>query len=106
MTLLFLAPFAGKAIHIDDPMYLWAAHQIQSEPFDFYGFDVNWYGNEKSMVEANKNPPLVSFYLAFSAALLGWSELALHLAMLLPAMAAIVAAARNKMENPVPGQRR
>lgn len=93
MTLLFLAPFAGKAIHIDDPMYLWAARQIHSEPFDFYGFDVNWNGSETPMVEANKNPPLVSFYLALSAALLGWSELALHLAMLLPAIAAMVAIA-------------
>jgi 4-amino-4-deoxy-L-arabinose transferase-like glycosyltransferase len=93
MTLLFLAPFAGKAIHIDDPMYLWAARQIHNEPFDFYGFDVNWYGTETPMVEANKNPPLVSFYLAFSAALFGWSELALHLAMLLPAMLAMVAVA-------------
>jgi 4-amino-4-deoxy-L-arabinose transferase-like glycosyltransferase len=93
MTLLFLAPFAGKAIHIDDPMYLWAARQIHNEPFNFYGFDVNWYGYETPMVEANKNPPLVSFYLAFSAALLGWSEWALHLAMLLPAMSIIVAVA-------------
>lgn len=93
MTLLFLAPFAGKAIHIDDPMYLWAARQIHSEPFDFYGFDVNWNGSETPMVEANKNPPLVSFYLALSAALLGWSELALHLAMLLPAISAMVAIA-------------
>jgi 4-amino-4-deoxy-L-arabinose transferase-like glycosyltransferase len=91
MTLLFLAPFAGKAMHIDDPMYLWAARQIQEEPFDFYGFDVNWYGTETPMVEATKNPPVVSYYLALSAALLGWSEWALHLAMLIPAMLAMVA---------------
>ncbi len=45
------------------------------------------------MVEVNKNPPWASFYLALSAALLGWSEMALHLAMLLPAMSAMVAVA-------------
>jgi len=92
-ALFFLAPFAGKAVHIDDPMYLWAARHIQEEPFDFYGFDVNWYGTETPMVETNKNPPLVSFYLALSAALFGWSEWALHLAILLPALAVIVAVA-------------
>jgi len=88
-ALFFLAPFAGKAVHIDDPMYLWAARHIQEEPFDFYGFDVNWYGTDTPMVETNKNPPLVSFYLALSAALFGWSEWALHLAILLPALAVI-----------------
>ncbi len=92
-ALFFLAPFAGKAIHIDDPMYLWAARHIQEEPFDFYGFDVNWYGTDTPMVETNKNPPLVSFYLALSAALFGWSEWALHLAILLPALVVIVAVA-------------
>ncbi len=90
IALLCLAPFAGKAVHIDDPLYLWAAQQIQEDPFDFYGFDVNWYGFETPMVEVNKNPPLVSYYLAFSAALLGWSEWALHLAMLIPAIAVVV----------------
>jgi hypothetical protein len=48
--------------------------QICDEPFVFCGFDVNGYGYETPVVEANKNPPLASFYLAFSAALFGWIE--------------------------------
>jgi len=93
MTLLLLAPFAGKAVHIDDPMYLWAARQIQRKPLDFYGFDVNWYGIETPMAETNKNPPLVSYYLALSGAIFGWSEWALHLCMLLPAVAVLLGVA-------------
>ncbi len=86
VTVLCLLPFIGKAFHIDDPMFLWAAEQIQQDPLDFYGFDVNWEGITRPMAEVNKNPPLVSFYLAGATALLGWSEIAVHLAMLFPAV--------------------
>jgi len=82
-----LLPFVGKPFHIDDPMYLWAAQHITSDPLHFYDFDVNWYGSFAPMYEVNKNPPLVSFYLAAVGLLLGWSEVALHLGMLLPAIA-------------------
>lgn len=82
-----LLPFIGKAFHIDDPMYLWAAQHITEDPLRFYDFTVNWYGSFAPMYELNKNPPLVSFYLAAVGMLLGWSEVALHLGMLLPALA-------------------
>ncbi len=85
VTLICLLPFIDKAFHIDDPQFLWAAEQIQRDPLDFYGFDVNWQGVMRPMFEGNKNPPLLSFYLAGATALLGWSEVAVHLAMLLPA---------------------
>jgi 4-amino-4-deoxy-L-arabinose transferase-like glycosyltransferase len=90
LTAAFLLPFAGKPIHIDDPMFLWTARHIQGHPFDFYGFDVNWYGHVTPMAETMKHPPLVSFYLALAGALLGWSEPALHLAFLLPALAVVL----------------
>jgi len=77
-TLLCLLPFANKAFHIDDPI------------FDFYGFEVNWYGQLQPMYEITKNPPLASFYLAAVAAVGGWSEVALHLGMLLPALALVL----------------
>jgi 4-amino-4-deoxy-L-arabinose transferase-like glycosyltransferase len=82
-----LLPFAGKAFHIDDPMYLWAAQHIQEHPLDFYGFDVNWYGFPTAMAETNKNPPLVSYYLAGVALLVGWGEVPIHLAMFALALA-------------------
>ena len=85
---ILLLPFAGKAFHMDDPLFLKTARQIRSNPLDFYGFRVNWYGTEQPMWEVTKNPPLGSFFLALASALAGWSELALHLAFLLPAVAA------------------
>ena len=42
--LLLLGPFLGKAVHVDDPLFVWAAQQICRHPLDFYGFSVNWYG--------------------------------------------------------------
>ncbi len=94
VTVACLLPFIGKAFHIDDPMFLWAAEQIQRDPLDFYGFDVNWEGLTRPMAEANKNPPLVSFYLAATTALLGWSEVGVHLAMLLPAVLLVLGSYR------------
>ncbi len=83
-------PFLGKPFHIDDPMYIWAARQIQAHPLDFYGFSVNWHGTTTPMVEAMQNPPLVSYYIAAAAAVVGWSEVGLHLAMLLPAIGVVL----------------
>lgn len=83
-------PFLDKAFHIDDPVYLRVAQEIVRDPANFHGFDINWYGYFAPMYEVNKNPPLVSFYIAAAAGLLGWSEQGVHLAMLLPALAAIL----------------
>ena len=38
-----LAPFINKAFHIDEPLFIWMAHQISRHPQDPYGFSVNWY---------------------------------------------------------------
>jgi 4-amino-4-deoxy-L-arabinose transferase-like glycosyltransferase len=82
-----LAPFLAKPFHIDDPMYIWAAQHIAEDPVGFYDFDVNWHGFRAPMYQMNKNPPLVSFYLALVGRAFGWSETALHLGMMLPALA-------------------
>ena len=88
VPLLCLGPFVTKAFHIDDPLFLWAARHIMDDPFDFYGFSANWYGHEMPMSAITMNPPLVSYYIAAATSLLGWSELALHIAFLVPAGAA------------------
>ncbi len=90
LTLLVLLPFAGKAVHIDDTLFLKAARQISEKPFDPYGFDVNWYGAVMRMSEVTKNPPLASYYMALAGWLMGWSEVSLHLAFLLPAVGAVL----------------
>lgn len=84
-----LALFAGKAFTIDDTLFLWLARHLQESPLDFYGFDVNWYGIDQPMHAVTKNPPLAGYFLALAAALVGWSERALHLAFLVPAAAAV-----------------
>ncbi len=86
LPVLCLLPFLDKAVNIDDPMFIWSAQQILKDPFDFYGFHVNWYGYSLDRADlVNQNPPGVAYYLAVAGALFGWSERALHAAMLLPA---------------------
>ena len=90
LTVVVLLPFAGKAFHIDDPLFLWTARQIHDQPFDFYGFDVNWYGSPMPMHEVTQNPPLAGYFIALAALLVGWSEIGLRLAFLLPAVAVTI----------------
>lgn len=85
-----LAPFLAKPFNMDDPLFIWAAHHIQSQPLNPYGFDVNWYGTTNPMWDVTKNPPLLCYYLAGVGKLFSWSEISLHCAMLLPAILAIL----------------
>jgi 4-amino-4-deoxy-L-arabinose transferase-like glycosyltransferase len=89
LSTALLVPFLGKPLHLDDPMYVWTAERIAQHPGDFYGLDVNWCYTREPMARANDNPPLVSYALAAAGALLGWSEPALHGAMLGAALLAV-----------------
>lgn len=84
LPVVLLLPLIGSAFRIDDPLYLWAARQIQAHPLDPYGFDLNWYGWVEPYSTIMKNPPLVFYYIALITPLIGWSEQALHLAFLIP----------------------
>ena len=90
LTLLPLVLFAGKSFHIDDPLFVWTARQIQAEPLDPYGFTVNWYGVPMRMADVTKNPPLASYAIAAVAALSGFGEVPIHLAFLIPALAVVL----------------
>jgi 4-amino-4-deoxy-L-arabinose transferase-like glycosyltransferase len=90
ICILCLLPFINKAFHIDDPLFIWVAKQIQTNPFDFYGFTANWYGAEMPMSEITKNPPGASYFIALAAFMFGWSEIALHLAFLIPACMVVI----------------
>jgi 4-amino-4-deoxy-L-arabinose transferase-like glycosyltransferase len=85
-----LAPFLNKAFHIDDPLFLWMAQQVAQHSADPYGFSVNWYVSTKPMFSVMQNPPLNAYYMALTASFLGWSELAMHGAFLVPAVAAVL----------------
>ena len=87
MTLACLAPFLGKAFHIDDPVYVEVAQQILRSPLDFFGSEMNWQGWLEPVAAFNKNPPGVSFYLALVGGVFGFEEWKMHLGMLLPALA-------------------
>jgi hypothetical protein len=89
-TLACLLPFCTKAFHMDDPLFLWTAQQITHHPLDPYGFDLVWYYLQMHMWAVTKNPPLASYYAALIGRVAGWSELAMHLAFLLPAVALIL----------------
>jgi 4-amino-4-deoxy-L-arabinose transferase-like glycosyltransferase len=85
-----LAPFLNKAVHVDDPLFLWMADQIIKHPLDPYGFNVNWSSFVQPMSVVMQNPPLCSYYIAAVARVFGWSEPILHLAFLFWAVLAIL----------------
>ncbi|HZQ20127.1 MAG TPA: glycosyltransferase family 39 protein [Terriglobales bacterium] len=89
-TLLCLLPFSGRAFHVDDPLFIWSAKQITQHPFDPYGFHLIWDNYSEPMSEVTKNPPLACYYAALVGSIAGWSERALHLGFLLPALALIL----------------
>jgi 4-amino-4-deoxy-L-arabinose transferase-like glycosyltransferase len=88
-VLACLVPFSGKAFNIDDTLFVYVARQITQHPLDPYGFKVNWFLDAAPMAYETKNPPLAAYYIAAAASLIGWSERALHLAFLLPALAVV-----------------
>jgi 4-amino-4-deoxy-L-arabinose transferase-like glycosyltransferase len=90
LTVLCLVPFLGKAIHVDEPLFVWMAQHIRLYPLDPYGFTVNWYGTVVPMVEAMRNPPLAAYVMALWGSVAGWSEVSLHALFLLPAVAAVL----------------
>ena len=85
-----MAPFLNQAYDIDDPLFLWMAQQIRRHPFDPYGGIVHWAATAQSMSVAMQNPPLCSYQIAAVGSIVGFGEVALHLAFLLPAMATVL----------------
>lgn len=104
-TLACLLPFAGKAFHIDDSLFVWAGRHIQTQWWNPYGFEVNWYGYTMPMHEVTKNPPLACAYIALISSIFGESEVALHLGFLAQAIAVVLGTyqlARRLCANPFP----
>ena len=89
-TLLCLLPFSGRAFHVDDTLFVWAAQQIAKHPLDPYGFQLTWDNSPASMADVTQNPPLASYYAALIGRVAGWSERALHLGFLLPTLALVL----------------
>lgn len=96
LTVLFLAcllcllPFAGKAYHIDDPLFLWTAEQIRHDPTNFYEFAVNWYRTVMPMWRVTMNPPLTAYYLAVLTTAFGEREIPIHLGFLVWSVGTVI----------------
>ena len=90
ITFAVLLPFLAKPFNIDDPLFIWVGHQVQAHPFNPFGFNVAWDITELPMWKITENPPLAGYFIALSAAIFGWSEVALHFAFILPAIAVIL----------------
>jgi 4-amino-4-deoxy-L-arabinose transferase-like glycosyltransferase len=89
-ALACLVPFSGKAFNVDDTLFLYVARQITQHPLNPFGFKVNWFLDAVPMAHETKNPPLASYYIAGTASFVGWSERALHLSFLFPALAVVL----------------
>jgi 4-amino-4-deoxy-L-arabinose transferase-like glycosyltransferase len=90
ITIACLLPFSGRAFHVDDTLFVWAAQQIRHHPFDPYGFQLIWDATRVPMASVTQNPPLCSYFTALIGSVLGWSERALHSGFILVALALVL----------------
>ncbi len=104
ITIICLAGFVKKPFNVDETLFLWNAKQIQSDFTDFYGSTANWYGIDMQMYNITKNPPLTCYCISIIAFFFGWSEFALHIFFLLPAVGVSLGTyflARKVCKNPI-----
>jgi hypothetical protein len=92
LFLLLTLPFAGRAHHVDDPLYLAAARQAWTTPLDPLGGGSFWHERPTTLFHDLYNPPLVAYLLAAPVALGGGSEWPVHLLMILLGASTLVAA--------------
>ena len=91
LLVLLTAPFAGRAHHIDDPLYLAAAHQAWESPLDPLGAPSFWHDQPTTLFHDLYNPPLSAYLIALPVAMAGpASERPVHVFMILMAAAALV----------------
>jgi 4-amino-4-deoxy-L-arabinose transferase-like glycosyltransferase len=83
LALLPLLPFLGAAISIDAPVFVAVARRIAAAPLDPFGFQMIWDPTSPEVAQMNRNPPLLSYWLAPWIAWLGESDALLH-ALVLP----------------------
>jgi hypothetical protein len=81
-ALVPLLPFVTKAVSIDAPVFIAVAHQINAHPLDPFGFQMIWDPTSPNAWLFNRNPPLLSYYLAPWIRLFGDVDTWLHVAML------------------------
>jgi len=86
--LLFLL---DAAVSIDAPVFVAVARQIVASPADPFGFQMIWDPTSPDTAVFNRNPPLLSYWLAPWIALFGERETVMHAALLPFPLAAALA---------------
>ena len=90
---LVLAPLLlllDAAVSIDAPVFVAVARQIIAAPADPFGFQMIWDPTSPDTAVFNRNPPLLSYWLAPWIALFGERETVMHAALLpFPVIAAL-----------------
>ena len=83
LVVLPLLPFLPDAISIDAPVFVAVARRIAVAPADPFGFQMIWDPTSPDTAAFNRNPPLLSYWLAPWIAAFGDGDLLLH-ALVLP----------------------
>ena len=83
LVLLPLLPFLPDAISIDAPVFVAVARRIAVAPADPFGFAMIWDPTSPATAAFNRNPPLLSYWLAPWIAVFGERDFLLH-ALVLP----------------------
>jgi 4-amino-4-deoxy-L-arabinose transferase-like glycosyltransferase len=90
LALLPLLFALDAAVSIDAPVFVAVARQILADPADPFGFQMIWDPTSPEAPEFNRNPPLLSYWLAPWIALFGERETVMHAALLpFPVIAAL-----------------
>ncbi len=90
LTFVYFFPFLSKPFIMDVTLFLCAARLFQSHPGNPFAFYLIWYAFNEPMWRVTENPPLTSYFIAIAAGICGWGEIGLHLAFMLPAVAAVL----------------
>jgi hypothetical protein len=77
-----LLPLLDAAVSIDAPVFLAVTRQILESPGDPFGFEMVWDPTSPYTHQFNRNPPLLSYWLAPAVLAFGEWEPALHAALL------------------------
>jgi 4-amino-4-deoxy-L-arabinose transferase-like glycosyltransferase len=82
LSLAPLLPFLDKALSVDAPVFVAVARRILEAPLDPFGFEMYWDATSLAVAEFNRNPPLLSYWLAPWIGVFGERDWVLNLAVL------------------------
>jgi 4-amino-4-deoxy-L-arabinose transferase-like glycosyltransferase len=94
IAVLSLLLFIQKPYHIDDTLFVSAAHQVLANSAKPYDFQINWFGEPVSMWIATQNPPFASYLMAGLIRLGFTSETAQHAFFILVAIGCLIVGCR------------